>query len=125
MLALSLLVSGCGERLIKVRGKVVKNGQPFSVSEKGVLQIAFHKDEGGKTASFGAVPQKDGSFEILGEGSKGIPAGKYRITIEAIDPYPNGKDLLKGQFSAKNSKLVRDVTGSEEITLEVGSGSKS
>ena len=43
----------------------------------------------------------------------------YRIAVYQYDPFP-GKDLLNGQFSREKTPIVREVTGGEEINIDVG-----
>jgi hypothetical protein len=125
VLALGLVASGCGEKLVKPTGKVLKGGKALTLSDKGVLRVAFIKEGDATNTPLPAnVNQKDATFEVAGINGKGIPPGKYRIMVEAQDPYPKA-DILKGQFSAKNTKIVQEVTGPGEITVEVGTPSKS
>ena len=46
-----------------------------------------------------------------------VVAGKYRITISQLDPYP-GVDKLKGAYSRQKSPIVRDLTG-EPVEIDL------
>jgi hypothetical protein len=137
------LVCGCGAggpSGVKVKGKLVKNGQPVSVDlpsgkplppgESGRMKVWFYPVKadnevivdanGGITALGGeqATVESDGSFWLTGSKGTGIPAGKYRIVITHADP-SSGKDLLKGAYSEANSKITRDVTSEQEIVIDL------
>jgi len=117
-------LAGCGGSKHKVQGKIVKGGQPYGLSEKGVFQLSFVPAEGKTTQIYNAtVNSKDGTFEIVGPDGKGIPAGKYKVQLVAMDPYgggASGTDKLKGKY-APNSKdaPVVDI-GSGELVIDVG-----
>jgi hypothetical protein len=119
LLALCLL-SGCGGKS-KVSGKVVKGGQPFTLSDKGVFVISFvaeNDKEGAKPYATETKP--DGTFVIVGRDGKGIAAGKYKVSVEAFDPYggPNSTDKLGGKYTKANAIPVE--VGKGDIVLDVG-----
>jgi len=118
LLVAACLASGCSGAK-QVKGKITKGGQPFSVSDKGVFVLNFVA-EGGDKKSYSADTKKDGTFTILGPESKGIPAGKYKVELQAFDPYagPASTDTLKGKFAPGKSAYVVDV-GSGELVLDV------
>src|SRR5437867_3544588 len=93
---LSLLAAGCGSN-VKVKGKVVKGGNPIQVSDKGRVVVIFTpgadvKDVPAGTNFSGDVGA-DGSFEVKGPEGKGIPKGKYKITVHTADPFPMGNPI--------------------------------
>jgi hypothetical protein len=137
------LACGCGAggpRGVKVKGKLVKNGQPVSVDlppgkplppgESARMKVWFYPvkadnevivDAGGGVTALGGEPatvESDGSFWLTGSKGTGIPAGKYRIVVTHTDPF-TGKDLLKGAYSEAGSKVTRDVTGEQEIVIDL------
>ena len=60
----------------------------------------------------------DGSFELKGPEGKGIPKGKYKVTVRQADPFPMGKPIEWG--AGKNKPIEREVKGgSEEIMIDV------
>lgn len=126
LLVLSLGTGGCGGGLVKPSGKILKDGQPFTLSDKGMFIVTLLAEGGGKF--YPADTKRDGTFVISGAG---MPSGKYKIAIEAMDPYPGldpknkGKDLLGGRFNQINTPILRDITSSE-IQIDVGkAGGKS
>jgi len=124
--ALTLGATGCGPSYVKPKGKITLDGQPLKISEKGILQVTFYKedDKEGKNP-FATTVDRDGSFEVTGEKSKGLPKGKYRIAVEIHDPYKDektgrmGPDLLKGKYTKEKTPLVKDISGNDELTLDV------
>jgi hypothetical protein len=136
-----VLLSGCpaAEKRVKVRGKLLRNGQPAQVDvtgkqlppgETGRMRVMFYpvkadneaivNDDGELTAIGGeeAGVESDGTFALGGGKNPGIPPGKYRIVITHIDPL-TGKDLLKGAFNEGKSRITRDVTGDQEIVIDL------
>jgi hypothetical protein len=114
---LSLLAAGCGGGAIP-KGKVTKGGQPIKVSDKGMVQVRFIPAEGKADNVYSAKVEADGTFELKGNHNKPIPLGKYKIAVLAMDPYPT-KDLLDGKFNEQKTTIVRDVTGSGSIDIDV------
>jgi hypothetical protein len=122
-----ILVAGCGEgeRVVLVKGQVTSAGQPLRVAGReiglGMVQLQFFRvEEGGRSAgnAVGAVADDEGHFVVYGHNGKGIPPGKYRIAVRQWDPYPQ-VDKLGGRFTADNSSIIREVTGSEEILIDL------
>lgn len=139
-LAVGVLACGCGsgETVVKVRGKLIKGGQPYQAKvtgsnlppgEEGMAEVTFYPvksdneviaDEEGAPTVVGAemaTVKEDGTFELLGPKGKGIPPGKYRIVVKHIDP--TGADLLKAFFNEQNSRITRDVTEGAEIIIDL------
>jgi hypothetical protein len=126
LLALSAALTcltGCGGGTTKATGKVVQNGQPVTVSEKGMIQITFFKAEDTTGADpYPVDPKPDGTFEVVGKERKGVPPGKYRVSVAVFDPYVSGggNDKLGGRYRRENTTLTVDVASGKEIVLEVG-----
>lgn len=127
-----LALAGCtqGEKLTKVRGKVVENGQPIVIQqyEEGgsCLQVMFVPlDEAGKIANgpvYSDYATADGVFEITGDMGDGIPLRKYRMVVRRVGQTPGGGigDLWNGKFDAQKSTFSVDVTGSEgEVVIDI------
>lgn len=126
----SLIVAGCGgEPLYKVTGKVVDGGQPVAMpadAEEGGpgLELEFCPlDDSGNLAgdSFQTYAEQDGSFVMDGNFGDGIPAGKYRVVVRHMGENEEGDsvDLLDGKFEMENSPLEYDITGDQEITIDI------
>jgi len=111
------LAGGCSGKS-KVNGKIVKGGEPFTVSDKGVFVLSFVAESGDSTV-YNATTKPDGTFTIVGPEGKGIPAGKYKVNLTAMDPYPT-TDKLEGKYGPKaKTPLVVEI-GKGDVVIDVG-----
>lgn len=111
-------LAGCdsnGPRIVS--GKLLSDGQPLKVSDKGVVQISFEFAENPDGSFIGAV-NPDGTFTIEGPTGDGIVPNTYRVGVVQLDPYP-GKDLLKGKFAGRSSPIVMAVDGKSEVVIDL------
>lgn len=122
---LALLVVGCGDsgppRQV-IKGKVTKGGEVMKVKPMvGKLHVwLINQDPSQSRNPIDAiVTEADGSFEVKGPDKRGIPAGKYKFCLEWKDDFPFGKDKLEGKFNEANSKIIRDLPGSGDLSLDV------
>jgi hypothetical protein len=117
---LALFLIGCGgDGRFKARGRVVKSGTPFTLGEGEGMRMIFVPVEAGEKTfdTYAAVFNKDGSFEVAGKDGKGLPPGKYRVTLEHLK---KKQDLFDGAFAGDNSPIVREVTdGANEIVIDL------
>jgi hypothetical protein len=59
----------------------------------------------------------DGTFQATGKDGKGLPPGKYRISVEH---FRKKKDVLNGKFNAENSPFMREITDTvTEVTVDL------
>jgi len=121
VLVLACVLLGCGPSRAKVNGKIVKGSEPYTLSDKGVFVLSFIPESGGGGKAYNATTKPDGTFTIVGPEGKGIPAGKYKVNLQAMDPYggPDSKDKLGGKYVGEKSSLVVDV-GRTDLTIDVG-----
>ncbi len=121
------VVAGChkGPAAVAVKGQVTNAGQPLHVAGReqglGMVQLeCLRLGEDGRTTADaeGAVADDQGRFEVHGRDGKGILPGKYRIAVRQWDPYPQN-DKLGGKFSEANSRIVREISGGEDINIDV------
>ncbi|MCI0459463.1 MAG: hypothetical protein L0Z62_21140 [Gemmataceae bacterium] len=118
-----LLASGCGSAGVKANGKLLLDGKPLTVSDKGVIQMALYAEDDPKGTKAEAVDvQNDGTFVIMGKKREGVPSGKYRVAVQVFDPYP-GDDKLGGKFAHDKSSLVREVKANEDLIIDLGKAS--
>ncbi len=125
---LCVVAAGCGgggERTVAVRGKVTDNGWPLQVADRdlglGMVLVQFYGigDDGQQsTDPEEAEVDAEGNFEVAGRAGSGIPPGKYRIAVRQWDPYET-VDRLNGRFDEENSQIIREITGEEEIVIDV------
>lgn len=119
--ALCLLAPGCGPALVKVKGAVVKSDKPLTSVGDPPTVIFYPILENNSSQSFDyyvAKTRRDGSFEVPGVRGKGIPPGKYRIGV-ALPAGKNGSDRLNGAYAGNASPFVRNVTGAEDVILDL------
>ena len=122
-----LLAGSAGKPAIKVRGRLLENGRPLIVStihlppgDKGI-QVSFYPLREGDLPGDpyqAVVSPGDGSFEVLGPSGRGIPPGRYRVTIRV--GVPGRGDHLKDAFNIENTPIVREVSGDKEVVIDVG-----
>jgi hypothetical protein len=119
--SLFLILAGCGSRTKIYEGKLVQGGQPVTVSDQGIITLFFvaEKDKD-KGLPYPAETKSDGTFTIKGRDGKGIPPGKYLVSVVAKDPYPNGPDKFGGKFEADKSTLTVEIGKDSMVTVDVG-----
>jgi hypothetical protein len=79
---IALLPAGCGDRMYPVRGTVtLEDGTTVS---KGMIVV--ERMEGGDPITAQGAIQSDGSYELsTTKPGDGVPPGKYRVLINAMD----------------------------------------
>jgi hypothetical protein len=119
-----LLLPGCGGSLVKPTGRVVRGDAPLHTGAGEALHIAFVPLEATGTTGFDSYAAEfngeDGTFQVKGKDGRGLPPGRYRVTLELIK---GRKDAFRGRFSARNSPFTCEVTsGSAEVVLDLNQG---
>src|SRR5262249_43820152 len=118
--SLVLTLAGCGSRKKVYQGKLVQGGQPVVVSDRGRIIINFYDEQDkDKTKPQPADAKQDGTFTLYGRERKGVTPGKYRVSMEAKDPYPNGADKFGGKFTPDKTTLTVEV-GKGDLTIDAG-----
>jgi hypothetical protein len=116
---------GCGgskqEPAVRAKGRILMNGKPLAVSPQnrevgiGYVRVEFYRlgpDGKPQDPPEGMVVDENGYFELMG---RGIPPGKYRIAVYHYDP----DDKLGGRFDKDHSPIVREVTGKEDLIIDL------
>jgi hypothetical protein len=120
LVLIALFVCGCnGDGRTKARGRILKDGAPFQLGEGEGLRIVFAPvaAEGTTYESYPAVFNKDGSFQVMGKDGKGLPPGKYRVSLEHLK---KKTDLFNGAFAGDHTPIIREVSnGSGEIIIDL------
>jgi hypothetical protein len=112
--------AGCGgESRMNITGRITKGGSAFTVPDDDFVRVSFIpvKPSGEKalTSYIAEYNNKEGTFKALGPDLKGIPPGKYLITVTHER---KRKDLLKGAFDIDKSPFSFDISSaSQEIVL--------
>jgi hypothetical protein len=146
----SLALVGCGSNpRIQVQGLLVKGGSPLKPPEGASTQVVFIAMDvkGDSERSIGvnepfaaSVNDEDGTFEVLGPDGRGIPPGKYRVSVtqkyrtkHTIDkpkahgeaPINRDTDLLGDRYSPTGSPLIVEVLSSSQIVVDLDQSTAS
>jgi len=109
-------LTGCGDKMVKVNGKLIKGGQPMVVSEDTYVTISFVPEAGStdeaKARAYSAkFDQKTGSYTVE------LPAGKYRsLLVIALPTKVSGKLNMPAPPLKSD---VYDLTKDQTIDIEV------
>lgn len=139
-----LALSGCGSsNRVHVEGVLLKGGAAFKPPEGASNQVVFVamdvQDDSGKSVKsnepYAAIfHPEDATFEVPGPEGRGIPPGKYRVSVtqkyrtkHTVDqPKKRGEpainrdtDLLKDRFSPTDSPIIVEVPASEKLTIDL------
>jgi hypothetical protein len=138
--ALALGLAGCGSSsTIQVTGTLLRGGAAFVPPSDQRLGVTFHAmevvGESGKSLMAGEpipalVKPDDGTFTVPGTDGYGIPPGKYRIVVvlkmkrdstpkDTKKPFDRDADVLKDRFSPEHSPIVRTLTSSCNLTIDL------
>lgn len=118
MLLLTAFVSGCGGKLLKTKGRVLKNGVPFTVPQDDIFRMAFIPlAEGARDVYSVVFKREDGTFWVGGKNLKGMPSGKYRVVFDYKPGEGNKSPLRKNiddddyiyEVSADTKEIVIDL----------------
>jgi hypothetical protein len=120
-LVIGVLSLGCGDSShINARGRVLKGGQPYVLPEGQGLRIFFvplDLPAGTHFDSYAAEYDPDnGSFEVKGKDRRGLPAGRYRVDLQLME---KKEDLLNGGLLGKKSPFVCEVTGKDDLVIDL------
>jgi len=125
-LAAGIGLTGCGENLVLVRGKVHTNGKVLLVKKLesgagGNVQVLFYPaDKEAPVSPHSAIYNiEDGTFTVPGDRGNGIPPGKYKVEVKWQDNYPIGPDKMKGAFSREKSQILLDIPAPAEVSINV------
>jgi hypothetical protein len=117
---IGLCTLGCsGPSTIKANGRVLKGGTPFKLGEGEGLRIFFVPLEptGPGYDSYAAEFHKDGTFQVKGKDGRGLPPGKYRVTLQLMK---NKEDQFAGRFMGEKSPFLCEVrNASDEVVVDL------
>jgi len=100
---------GCGIPKVKITGKLMKNGQPYTVAKDTMVTLIFFPDGENQQQTYNArFKQEVGTYEIE------LPAGKYRTSFVIME---KGKDLLTAPAEFKNKSY--DLNKNQELDIEI------
>jgi hypothetical protein len=116
-----VVIVGCGDKRMNTKGRIMKGGSVFIVPEDDFVRVTFipvMKDgQNPLTCYIAEYNNKEGTFKALGPDLRGIPEGKYRITIA----HERKKtDLFKGAYDIQKTPFVFDINSStQEIVIDL------
>jgi hypothetical protein len=123
LLLLCLLLTGCRQGFVNTKGRIIRNGEAFHLAERQGLRLFFEplefKDGVHRYDSYAAeFHGNDGTFVVKGKDRKGLPPGKYRITMQLMQ---NKGDLFSGKLTGPASPFQCEITGSgsQEIVVNL------
>src|SRR5215813_13246119 len=94
----ALAASACGDGQLRIKGRLVKNGQPLVVPQTTDIWVTFVSIpvDGVGNLNYYADCKRDGTFTVAGRGDSGMKPGKYRVAIKMGS---RKKDEFNGAFS--------------------------
>jgi hypothetical protein len=118
LLACLLAAGGCGEgdSNLQVSGKITRDGQPLTVSDKGEFVMVFHELQGGQLGghAYAATVDHAGAYRVA------LPPGKYRVAVQLMDPYVEHVDKLGGAYDQAKSPLTVEIAESrDDLNIEL------
>ena len=115
-LMLCFLIPACssGPTTYKVKGTLLNKEKPYTVAKGGGVTIVFIPIVAA-TAAFDTYPTRmdpdDSSFTVEGKEGKGMPPGKYRVSIQQMVPGgPAAISEMNERFSDKNTPIIVEIT---------------
>lgn len=113
------LLAGCGPRMVQVKGKVTASGKPLKKDAWEIIQVVFipQPEVEDKPSQMYAAQLEGSSFQILGRRNRGIPAGKYRVSVMFTGGRRSGKKTEN--LATSSVAVIRDVNGKDEIVIDV------
>jgi hypothetical protein len=122
-----LAVAGCGadNQGVTVKGQVLQNGQPipFLPSEDLIVGFSQEVPAGQKpVGASGAVKPEDGTFTVNGPGGRGIPPGRYRISLSSQINGGNDRNRFERLFSPQKQPLIAEVGPEKGQTFRIDVG---
>jgi hypothetical protein len=115
-------VFGCadgGPKLYVVRGTILDGGKPYLTGRDG-LNITFAPVDQSGDVHAGEFNAEDGAYVINGRGFKGIPEGKYKVTMTRMTVNPSPAiDRFNDQFSAGKTPIEVEVIGPGPIDIDL------
>ena len=107
---------------VNVSGVVLDNGKPLKLRPRETVNVSFTSPTDPLLAG-GADVGKDGSFKIIGPHAKGLPAGKWRVSLQS-DNDGTGEDRFAASLGLGNTVLVAELAGAGDQVFEIDVASK-
>jgi hypothetical protein len=115
-LVLGILIYLWATQTYRITGTITRDGKPLVwKTDKHELRVWFVPLDRVRHQQFYKCTCDAETGKYIHEG---IPAGKYRVAIQQIDPYPKN-DLLNYVYSFKDSPLTYTVQGASVKDFDV------
>ena len=120
-----ILLAGCGgggEPTVSVSGHLREGGQPVKIVTQGLppgdkgIRVGFIRQDKSPETFYAKVAD-DGSFTVPGPKNRGIPAGKYQISVHR--GAMGSPDHYKDAFKAEKSPLNVDIPAGRSATVDI------
>ena len=149
---LAVSIASCGGPVrndVAVKGKLAENGALVKVPDdlppgtRAIVVCFYSLSEDGQVGEPNyATLADDGTFDVPGPQGKGIPTGKYRVSVEAAGkgtgkgagapkagPPTSGNlmgipDKFQGAYGRERSPFKIEIKGPSEVQIEVGTTPK-
>jgi hypothetical protein len=121
-----LVAAGCnkgdGPKGVTVHGRLVQNGHPLKVLPNEEIMVGFSPEgaepgQGVTRAASTLVKPEDGSFTLTGRDKKGLPPGKYTVSLSSQIGYADSNRFDK--LLVGKPPLVVDVGPEEGQTFVI------
>jgi hypothetical protein len=109
MMGLLMTAAGCGDKKVKITGKLMKDGQPFTTSADTLVTLTFAPDvEKSEQTYNGRFNHETGGYEVE------LPPGKYRARYVIVKK--GAPPLI---VSPEATKTVHDLSTTKELNIEI------
>jgi hypothetical protein len=110
---------GGGDGRVNAKGRVLWDRKPFLPKDNESVRIYFLPIDEAATESYAAEYNgQAGTFTVVGKDRKGLPPGKYRISIQLI---VQGNDLFRNRLAGAKSPFTCEVADAlTEVTVDLG-----
>lgn len=136
-------LAGCGGgvKRVVVTGKIVDGGKPLDLSSKDYqegaasVEVRFNPADDALRDLVTKLPislstkaKQDGTFVIDGGDRKGIPVGKYKVSLvnrnmmvdrRSRSGMASQGDVWAGKFAADKTPFEFDIQGAQEVVLDI------
>jgi hypothetical protein len=121
-LLVCLFALGCAGRedRYNIKGRILLHGEPFLTKGNEGMRIFFSPlDESGPAQESYAAEYngEEGTLTVMGKDRKGLPPGKYRISIQLV---VRGDDLFRNRLAGAKSPFTCEVVNAaSEVTVDL------
>jgi hypothetical protein len=112
----ALVVVGCSKASPKyatVQGRVVHNGEPLKLLANEEITVGLSAADAvpgqGGIGANAPLKSDDGTFSVSGRDHKGIPPGKYHVSLSSQVGYGEAGDRFAKLFDGKKPPLIAEV----------------